>query len=37
LKLKPNPAPFRFSLGNCGELAASNFLKEKEGEILDKN
>ena len=37
MKLRPNPAPFCFSLGNRGELVVSHLLKEKGYEILDKN
>jgi putative endonuclease len=37
VKLTPNPAPFRFSLGDRGETAACGFLKEKGYEIVEKN
>jgi len=37
VKLTPNPAPFRFSLGDRGEMAACGFLKEKGYAILEKN
>ena len=37
MKLTPNPAPFRLSLGDRGEIAACGFLKEKGYKILDKN
>lgn len=37
MKLTPNPAPFRLSLGDRGEVAACGFLKEKGYKILDKN
>ncbi|MFH0986008.1 MAG: YraN family protein [Candidatus Omnitrophota bacterium] len=37
MRLKPHPAPFRISLGDRGETAACNFLKEKGYEILEKN
>ena len=37
MKLTPNPAPFRSSLGNRGETAACRFLKENGYEILEKN
>jgi putative endonuclease len=37
VKLTPNPAPFRLSLGERGEMAACGFLKEKGYKILDKN
>ncbi len=37
MKLTPNPAPFRFSLGDRGERVACDFLREKGYEILEKN
>lgn len=37
MRLTPNPEPFRFSLGERGEMAACGFLKEKGYEILEKN
>jgi putative endonuclease len=37
MKLTPNPAPFRLSLGDRGEIAACGFLKEKGYEVLEKN
>jgi len=37
MKLTPNPSPFRFSLGDRGEMAACSFLKEKGYKILEKN
>jgi putative endonuclease len=37
VKLTPNPAPFRFSLGERGELAACGFLIKKGYAILEKN
>ena len=37
MKLTPNPAPFRLSLGDRGETAACGFLKEHGYEILEKN
>lgn len=37
MKLTPNPAPFRFSLGERGELAACGFLIKKGYAILEKN
>ena len=37
MKLTPNPAPFRLSLGDRGEMAACEFLRKKGYEILGKN
>ncbi len=37
MRLRPNPAPFRFSLGERGETAACAFLQGRGYEILEKN
>lgn len=37
MKLTPHPGPFRTSLGERGERAACEFLKEQGYEILEKN
>jgi len=37
MKLTPHPGSFRFSLGDRGEGAACEFLKEKGYEILERN
>jgi putative endonuclease len=37
VKLTPNPAPFRLSLGDRGEIAVCGLLKENGYEILEKN
>ena len=37
MKLKPNPQPFRYSLGDRGEVAACAYLKKQGYEILEKN
>lgn len=37
MKLTPNPASFRFSLGDRGETAACGFLKERGYEIVERN
>ncbi len=36
MKLTPHPGPFRFALGDRGEMAACGFLKEKGYEVLKK-
>jgi len=37
MKPTPNPAPFRLSLGERGEMAACEFLRKKGYEILGEN
>ena len=37
MKLTPHPGPFRFALGDRGEIAACGFLQKKGYEILQKN
>jgi len=37
VKLSPNPRPFRFSLGERGEVVAREFLIKHGYEILEKN
>ena len=37
MKLSPNPKPFRFSLGDRGEVVACEFLRKKGYEVLEKN
>ena len=37
MKLKPNPQPFRYALGDRGEVAASAYLKKQGYKILEKN
>lgn len=37
MKISPNSRPFRFSLGERGEIAARDFLSKQGYDILEKN
>lgn len=37
MKVSPNQRPFRFSLGDQGEILACNYLRQAGYEILEKN